>query len=125
MPGEPVRHRASNSKRVEDSHRRPALWAGHSRNDCKAVSEEAHPQGVEGLGLAGSGETIGVRGYPLPYGPVYGPVYESSSVIRLFFQETLMESEVMELMAVEPEAETAMATAKMHSSANRPPMPEN
>jgi hypothetical protein len=31
----------------------------------------AHPQGIPGSGTAGPGETLGVRGYPLPYGPDY------------------------------------------------------
>jgi hypothetical protein len=35
-------------KAVEDCRRPPSLRAGHPRNDHKAVSGMAHPQGVEG-----------------------------------------------------------------------------
>jgi hypothetical protein len=38
----------------------PALWAGHPQNDCKAISGVARPKGVEGLGMAGMGETLGI-----------------------------------------------------------------
>jgi hypothetical protein len=39
------------SKGVEDGRRAPALWAGHSG--------VALPQGMEGSGMAGPGETLG------------------------------------------------------------------
>jgi hypothetical protein len=52
-----VQHRVS--KGVEDGRRLSTLRASHSRNGHKAVSWVAHPQGVEGLGMAGQGETLG------------------------------------------------------------------
>jgi hypothetical protein len=52
---------------VEDGCRPPALEAGHPRNGCKAASGVAHPQSIEGTGMAGQGETFMVHGYPLPY----------------------------------------------------------
>jgi hypothetical protein len=47
------------SKEVEDSRRPSALRAGHPRNNRKAVSGVAHPQGVERLGMVSPGETLG------------------------------------------------------------------
>jgi hypothetical protein len=47
------------SKGVEDGRRPPALRAGHPRNGRKAASGVARPQGVEGSGMAGPGETLG------------------------------------------------------------------
>jgi hypothetical protein len=47
------------SKGVEESRRPPTLGAGHPRNGRKAVSGMARLQGVEGLGRAGPGETLG------------------------------------------------------------------
>jgi hypothetical protein len=58
------------SKRVEDGRRPPALWAGYPRNGCKAGLVVACPQGIEGSGMAGPGETSGSPWIPLPYGPV-------------------------------------------------------
>jgi hypothetical protein len=59
----PVRRRVS--KRVEDGRRPLALRAGHLRNDCKVVLGVARPQGVERLGMAGPGETLGSPWIPL------------------------------------------------------------
>jgi hypothetical protein len=53
------------SKGVEDGHRPLALLAGHTRKGRKAVSGMAHPQGVEGLGMAGPGETLRSLWIPL------------------------------------------------------------
>jgi hypothetical protein len=53
------------SKGVEDERRLPALWAGHPRNGCKAVLGVARPQGIEGLGVVGPGETLGSLWIPL------------------------------------------------------------
>jgi hypothetical protein len=39
-------------------HRLPALRVGHPRNGLKAVSGVARPQGIEGSGIAGPGETL-------------------------------------------------------------------
>jgi hypothetical protein len=58
------------SKGVEDGRRPPALRGVHPRNGHKAVSVVARPQGVEGLGMGGPGETLGSPWIPLPYGPV-------------------------------------------------------
>jgi hypothetical protein len=52
-------------KGVEDGCRLPVLQAGHPRNGCKAVSGVARLQGVEGLGMAGLGETLGSPWIPL------------------------------------------------------------
>jgi hypothetical protein len=38
---------------------------GHPRNGCKAVSGMARPQGIEGYGMAGLGETLGSLWIPL------------------------------------------------------------
>jgi hypothetical protein len=53
------------SKGVEESRRPPALWAVHPRNGRKAFSGVARPQGLEGSGLAGPGETLGNPWIPL------------------------------------------------------------
>jgi hypothetical protein len=46
---------------------RPA--GGPPPNSRKAIWGAVRPQGVEGSGMAGRGETLGgVRGYPFPYG---------------------------------------------------------
>jgi hypothetical protein len=61
------------SKGVEDGHRLPALWVGHSGKGCKAVLGVACSQGVEGLG---PGETLGSPWLPLATGPdlaLWGP----------------------------------------------------
>jgi hypothetical protein len=50
--GRPVRHGVSNG--VEDS-----------QNGCKAVLQVACPHGVEELGMAGPGETLGSPWIPL------------------------------------------------------------
>jgi hypothetical protein len=47
------------SKGVEDGRRPPALRVGDLRNDRKAVSGVAPPQGIEGSGIAGPGEPLG------------------------------------------------------------------
>jgi hypothetical protein len=52
-------------KGVEDGRRLPALSAGHPKNGCKVVSRAAHPQGIEGLGMAGPGETLRSLWIPL------------------------------------------------------------
>jgi hypothetical protein len=52
-------------KGVSDGRRSPALRAGHPRNGHKAVSGMAHPQPVEGLGMAGPGQTLGSPWIPL------------------------------------------------------------
>jgi hypothetical protein len=44
---------------VEDGRRPPTLWADHPQNSRKAVSGVAHPQGIEGSGMAGLGKTLG------------------------------------------------------------------
>jgi hypothetical protein len=49
------------SKGVEDGRRPPAVRAGHR----KAVLGVARPQGVEGLGVAGPGKTLGSPWRPL------------------------------------------------------------
>jgi hypothetical protein len=41
------------------------------RNSRKAVLRVACPQDIEGLGMAGPGETLGSPWIPLPYGPEY------------------------------------------------------
>jgi hypothetical protein len=46
--------------------RPPALQAGHPPNGLKAIWEVARPQGVEGSGMAGPGETLGSPWIPLP-----------------------------------------------------------
>jgi hypothetical protein len=38
---------------LEDDRRPLALWAGHPRNDHKAILGVARPQGIEGSGKAG------------------------------------------------------------------------
>jgi hypothetical protein len=53
------------SKGVKDGCMPPTLWAGHPRNGHKAVSGLARPQGVQGLGMAGPGETLGSPWIPL------------------------------------------------------------
>jgi hypothetical protein len=68
MPGPGIFHRSARhgvSKGVEDSRRPPALQAGHSRNSHKAVSGVARPQGIEGLGMVGPGDTLGSPWIPL------------------------------------------------------------
>jgi hypothetical protein len=45
------------SKGVEDGRRPPTLQTGHTSNGRKAVSGVARPQHIEGLGMAGPGET--------------------------------------------------------------------
>jgi hypothetical protein len=47
------------SKGVGDGCKPLALRAGHPRNGHKAVSGVAHPQGIEGSGIAGPGATLG------------------------------------------------------------------
>jgi hypothetical protein len=49
------------SKRVEDGYRPHALRADHPQNNHLAVSGVAHLQGVEELGMASPGETLGLR----------------------------------------------------------------
>jgi hypothetical protein len=56
--GRPVRRGVS--KGVEDGRRPPVLRAGHLKNSCKAVSGVARSRGVEGSGMAGPGETLGI-----------------------------------------------------------------
>jgi hypothetical protein len=51
------------SKGVEDGHRLLALQAGHPRKSWKAVLGVAHPQGIEELGMAGRGKTLGTQKY--------------------------------------------------------------
>jgi hypothetical protein len=46
------------SKGVEDSCRQPALRASHPQNGHKAVSGVSRSAGIEGLGMAGPGETF-------------------------------------------------------------------
>jgi hypothetical protein len=53
------------SKGLEDRHRPPALRAGHPCNIHKAVSGVAHPQDVEGSGMAGLDDTLGSPWPPL------------------------------------------------------------
>jgi hypothetical protein len=53
------------SKTVADGGRPPGLRAGHYRNGRKAVSGVAWPQGIEGSGMAGPGETLGSPWIPL------------------------------------------------------------
>jgi hypothetical protein len=53
------------SKGEEDGRRPPTLWAGYSRNGHNAVLGVARLQGVEGLGMAGPGETLGSPWIPL------------------------------------------------------------
>jgi hypothetical protein len=53
------------SKGVEDGCLPPALQEGHPRNGCKPVLGVAHPQGIEGLGMVGPGETLGNPWLPL------------------------------------------------------------
>jgi hypothetical protein len=53
------------SKGVEDGRRMPTLWAGHPCNGCKAISGVARPQSVEGLGMTGPRETLGISWTPL------------------------------------------------------------
>jgi hypothetical protein len=50
--------RSGVSKAVEDSRSPPALRVGHPEKGRKAVSWVACPQGVEGSGMAGPGETL-------------------------------------------------------------------
>jgi hypothetical protein len=58
-----VRRRVS--KAVEDGRKSHILRGGHPRNGRKAVSGVVHPQGVEGSGMAGLGETFGSPWIPL------------------------------------------------------------
>jgi hypothetical protein len=61
------RHMARGVQRVDDCHRPPALRAGHPRDGREAVSGVARPQGVEGLGMVGLGDTpcrTGLRSRP-------------------------------------------------------------
>jgi hypothetical protein len=53
------------SKREEDGRRRPALRASHPKNGRKTVLGVARPPGMEGLGMAGPGETSGSPWPPL------------------------------------------------------------
>jgi hypothetical protein len=46
-------------KGVGNGCRPPALRAGHPRNGCKAVLVATRPQGIERLGMAGPGDTLG------------------------------------------------------------------
>jgi hypothetical protein len=69
LPGWPVRRGVS--KGVEDGRRPLALWAGHPRNSHKAVLGVVHPQGVEGSGMAGSGEILGSPWIPLAIGACF------------------------------------------------------
>jgi hypothetical protein len=62
-PSRPVRRGVS--KGVEYGHRLLALRVGQPRNGLKAVSGVARPQGVEGLRMAGPGETLGSPWIPL------------------------------------------------------------
>jgi hypothetical protein len=54
------------SKGEEDARRLTALQAGHPPNGRKGVWGVARPQGVEGLGMARPGETLGRPWIPLP-----------------------------------------------------------
>jgi hypothetical protein len=54
------------SKGVEDGRRLPALQASYPRNDHKAVSRVACPQGIEQSRMAGLGETLKSPWIPLP-----------------------------------------------------------
>jgi hypothetical protein len=56
------------SKGVEDGRRLPALQVGHPRNSHKAVSGVSRPQGIDWLGMAGLGETLGSPWIPLAIG---------------------------------------------------------
>jgi hypothetical protein len=53
------------SKREDEGHRPPALWAGYPRNGRKAVSGITHPQGIEESGMAGLAKTLGSPWIPL------------------------------------------------------------
>jgi hypothetical protein len=61
------------SKEVEDGRRSPALRVGHPWNSHKAVSGVACPQGVEGSGMAGPGETLGSPWPPIAIRLWYHP----------------------------------------------------
>jgi hypothetical protein len=67
---------------VEDSRRPTTLWAAHPKKGLKAVSGVALPQGIEGQGRAGPGETLGSSWPPLAIRPCTS---ESSRVARLLF----------------------------------------
>jgi hypothetical protein len=54
------------SKGEEDGRRSPTLRAGHPPNGRKTIWGVAHLQGVEGLSMAGAGETLGSPWIPLP-----------------------------------------------------------
>jgi hypothetical protein len=56
-------------KGVEDGSRPLALWAGHPRNGQNAVSGVARPQGIEGLGIAGTSDISGSPWPPLAIHP--------------------------------------------------------
>jgi hypothetical protein len=58
--------RGVSKKEEEDGCRLPVLWVGHPRNGLKVVSGLACLQGVEGLGMAGPGETLESPSPPLP-----------------------------------------------------------
>jgi hypothetical protein len=65
-------YRRGLSKRVEDGSRLPALFGGHPRNGCKAVSGVACPQVIEGYGRMGSRETLESPWLPLAMRPWTG-----------------------------------------------------
>jgi hypothetical protein len=60
------------SKRVEIECRKPALRVGHPWNGRKAVLGVARPQGIEGSGKVGPGETLGSSLLPLTIRPWLG-----------------------------------------------------
>jgi hypothetical protein len=73
------------SKRVEDGHRPATLQVGHPRNSHKAVSGVACPQGIEGLGMVGPGETSGNPWPPLPIYPWSGWVSQVARTLNFCF----------------------------------------
>jgi hypothetical protein len=58
-------------KGVEDSRRKPALWAGHTRNSRKAVLGDGPPAWRRRVGHSGprSGDTLESPWIPLPFRP--------------------------------------------------------
>jgi hypothetical protein len=76
------------SKGVENGRRLPNLRAGYPYNSCKAISWVASSQGIDEIGMAGPGKTLGSPWLPLairPWAIPYKYFHQFMSLTRCHF----------------------------------------